>query len=173
MRSSMRLFGMISLVGLGYFLGSSPLFRTAQGQPPEVAISDDAVKKIIESHDALKKAVEQLQRDSRYMSVTKSVNPYSVLVGGIDAKEDLESGQGVDPETWAALCVATFELKKNHVKDEALADWVDTNLLGFDNDGHLTYRNKVVRIYSISRLRKLNSQRMVVLGEIKERKNSR
>jgi hypothetical protein len=64
-------------------------------------------------------------------------------------------------------------LKKNNLKDDQLADWVDTNLLGYDSNGHLTYRNKVVRIYSVSRLRKLNAQRMVVLGETKELKSRR
>ena len=161
------------LVALGYLLGSCDLFRVAQAQPDDASVSDEATKKIVEAHDALRKAMEQLKLESRYESVTKGVNAFSVLVGGINAREDLESGQGVDPETFAALNVAAFQLKKNNIKDELLADWVDTNLLGYDSNGHLTYRNKVVRIYSISRLRKLNAQRMVVLGETKENKQSR
>ena len=173
MRSSMQGAIAASLIGIGYLLGSAQIFQSAFAQSEDSAPSDDAVKKIAESHEALKRAVEQLQRESRYSAVTKSVNAFAVLAGGIDVKEELEAGNGVDPETWASLYVATDELKRNRVKDESLADWVDTNLLGFDNDGHLTYRNKVVRIYSVSKLRKVIAQRMVVLGESKEAKGSR
>jgi hypothetical protein len=170
MRNSMRVFSAGCLVALGYFCGSSQSIQLVQAQPAVASPSDDAIKKIIDAHDALKKAVDQLKLESRYESVTKGVNPYSVLVGGINAKEDLENGRGVDPETFATLNVAMYELKKNNVKDDLLADWVDTNLFGYDADGHLTYKNKVVRIYPISRLRKLNAQRLVVLGETKDLK---
>jgi hypothetical protein len=172
MRRSVRVLTAGCLVAIGYILGTCQLHRAAFAQPEETA-SDEATKKINDANDALKKAVEQLKLESRYESVTKGVNPYSVLVGGVNAKEDLESGHGVDPDTFAALNVAVYQLKKNNIKDESLADWVDTNLLGYDNNGHLTYRNKVVRIYSISRLRKLNAQRMVISGETKELKKTR
>ena len=173
MRITVRILSAGALVALGYVIGSCQLSPVALAQPDDASVSDDATKKIVEANDALKKAVDQLKLESRYESVTKGVNAYSVLVGGINAKEDLESGHGVDPETFAALNVAVYQLKKNNIKDEQLADWVDTNLLGYDNNGHLTYRNKVVRIYSISKLRKLNAQRMVVLGETKELKPAR
>ena len=172
MRSSVQIFTAGCLIAIGYVLGTCQVHRVAFAEP-EDSVSDESTKKISDANDALKKAVEQLKLESRYESVTKGVNPYSVLVGGINAKEDLEGGHGVDPDTFAALNVAVYQLKKNNVKDESLADWVDTNLLGYDNNGHLTYRNKVVRIYSISRLRKLNAQRMVILGETKEVKQSR
>lgn len=171
MRNITRVFTAICLVALGYFMGNSRMFQVAHAEPAEVAASEDAIKRIVEAHEALKKAVSQLKLESHYESVTKAVNPYAVLVGGINAKEDLEGGHGVDPETFAALNVAVYQLKKNNIKDEQLADWVDTNLLGYDSNGHVTYRNKVVRIYSISRLRQLNAQRMVVLGETKELKS--
>jgi len=173
MRISMQIVTASCFVAMGYLLGSSSLSPLVLAQSDEAAVSEDATKKIVEAHDALKKAVDQLKLESRYESVTKGVNAYSVLVGGVNAKEDLESGHGVDPETFAALNVAVYQLKKNNLKDDQLADWVDTNLLGYDSNGHLTYRNKVVRIYSVSRLRKLNAQRMVVLGETKELKSRR
>jgi len=162
-----------SLVALGYVLGSSQIFQAASAQNNDAAISEESSKRVIEANEALKKAVSQLTLDSRYNSATKAVNSYAVLAGGIDVKEDLESGQGVDPETWAALNVAISELKKNRVKDDSLADWVDTNLFGFDSNGHLTYRSKIVRIYSISKLKKLNAQRSLVLGETREQKSPR
>ena len=173
MRSSMRVLLAGSLVALGYLLGTSQVFRVAHAQTEEMPPTDDAIKKIVEAHDALKRAAAQLSLESRYTSATKAINPFSVLVGGINAKEDLEGGHGVDPNTFAALSVAIYDLKHNRVKDEMLSDWVDTSLFAYDNEGHLTYRNKAVRIYSISQLRKLNAQRMMVLGELKEQKPSR
>ena len=184
MRNSMRLFVAASLVTFGYFLGSTPVFRAAQAQSEEEMPSEDAIRKIGEAHSLLKAAAQQLITESRYTSVTKAVNPYSVFVGGINVKDDLESGHGVDPETFAALNVAAYDLKHNTLKEEkdrrdrkadkenedGLADWIDTNLLGYDNNGRLTYRNKVVRLYSISRMRKLNAQRLVVLSGMKDHK---
>jgi hypothetical protein len=162
-----------SLIALGYLIGSSQIFQAASAQNSDAAVSEESAKRVFEANEALKKAASQLILDSRYSSATKSVNSYAVLAGGIDVKEALESGQGVDPDTWAALNVAIYELKKSRVKDDSLSDWVDTNLFDFDNNGHLTYRNKIVRIYSISKLRKLNAQRSLVLGETKEQKSSR
>ena len=173
MKISVRVLTAGCLVALGYILGSCQPLPMAFAQPEDSSVSDEAAKKIVEAHDALKKAADQLKLESKYESVTKGVNSFSVLVGGINAKEDLESGHGVDPETFAALNVAVYQLKKNNIKDDQLADWVDTNLLGYDSNGHLTYKNKVVRIYSIARLRKLNAQRQVVLGETKEVKTQR
>ena len=170
MNRSIRVFTAGCLVAMGYVLGTCQVFSTALAQPDEASVSEDAAKRIVEANDALKKAVDQLKLESKYESVTKGVNAFSVLVGGINAKDDLENGHGVDPETFAALNVAAYQLKKNNIKDDQLADWVDTNLLGYDSNGRLTYRNKVVRIYSISRLRKLQAQRSVVLGEAKDSK---
>ncbi len=170
MRSSMRFILAGSLVAVGFLLGSAQVFRPLQAQPDASAPSDDAVKKIREAYGSLKGAAAQLTLESRYTSITKDVNAYSVLVGGINVKDDLESGHGVDPDTFAALNLAVYEMKKNNAKDDSLADWVDINLFGYDNGGHLTYRNKVVRIYSISRMRRLNAQRLVILEEGKELK---
>lgn len=78
----------------------------------------------------------------------------AVLAGGINAVDDLESGRGVDPETFAALYA-----------DEATED-VKLHL-GKDEDGRLTYKNKVVRIYPISRLKKMQAQRLIITGEAK------
>ena len=173
MRSSMRIILAGGLVAFGYLVGSAPMFGTAQAQPEVSAPSEDSIKKIGDANVALKAAALQLSTESRYASATKSVNSYAVLVGGINVKDDLENGHGVDPETFAALNVALYEIKKNNVNDDSLADWIDPNLFSYDSNGHLMYKNKVLRIYSISRLRKLNAQRMVVLGEVKDSKTSK
>lgn len=170
MKSSMRLMFACGLLAVGYFLGSSHVFQMAWGQSEESLPSDDAIKKVRDAYSAMKNAREQLKSESRYESVTKDLNPYAVLVGGLNVKEDLESGHGIDPESFAALNVAMFDIKKNNAKDETLADWVDAKLFSYDSNGRLMYRNKVVRVYSISRLRRLNAQRLVVLDEVKEKK---
>lgn len=167
MKSSMRIIVACGLVAVGYFLGSTRDFQAVQAQTEESMPSDEAIKKIRDAHVAIKAAVQQLKVESKYESVTKAVNPFSVLVGGINVKDDLESGHGVDPDTFAALSVAIYDIKKNNLKDDLLADWVDPNLFSYDNNGRLTFRDKVLRIYSISRLRKLNAQRQVVLEDSK------
>lgn len=160
-----RMFLGLALVGFGYVLGSQSHFNGLRAQDEAAGPSDDAKKKIAEANDALKKAVEQLKLENRYESATKGINSFAVMVGGLNAKEDLESGRGVDPETFAALYTAAYDLKKNNIKDETLADWIDINQLSYDSEDRLTYQNKVVRIYPVSRLRKLNAQRSVMIGE--------
>lgn len=178
MRNSMRFVLACGLVAFGYVLGSIHSDRLALANPEEELPSEDSIRKIADANNALKSAAQQLTIESRYSSVTKAINPYAVLVGGLNVKEDLEDGHGVDPETFAALNVAAYDLKKNPLKgeksdaadDNALADWVDPQLLAFDANGRLMYKNKVVKVYSISRLRKLNALRTLVLGGVKDRK---
>lgn len=97
MRSSMRFVLAGGLLAIGYFVGSSHRVDVAYAQPEEAPLSDDAIKKISEAHTALKSAAQQLALESRYSSVTKTVNPFSVLVGGIDVKEDLGAETGSIP----------------------------------------------------------------------------
>lgn len=159
------------LLAVGYLLGSLSQFPVVRAQEGAAGPSEDSAKKIVAVNDALKAAVDQLKLESRYEVATKGINSYAVMVGGLNVKEDLESGHGVDPETFAALYAAAFDLKKLSIKDDTLADWVDVNLLDYDAEGRLTYQNKVVRIYPVSRLKKLNAQRLVLIGEAKaERK---
>lgn len=179
MRNSMRLLVVCGLVGFGYFLGSCHVDRIVLADAEEELPSDDSVKKITDAHNALKTAAQQLTIESRYSSVTKAINPYSILVGGLNVKEDLAAGHGVDPETFAALNVAAYDLKKNPLKgeksdaadDNALADWIEVKLLTFDANGRLMYDGKLVKVYSISRLRKLNAQRTVILNGAKDRRS--
>lgn len=159
-----------ALIALGYLLGTCHPFAPARAQDGVTAPSDDATKKIVEANDKLKAAVDTLKNESRYESVTKGVNSYAVLVGGLNAKEDLEAGHGVDPETFAALYAAAYDLKKLNVRDDSLADWVEIAQLDYDGEGRLTYGGKVVRIYPVSRLKKLRAQRLVLIGESRPEK---
>lgn len=154
-----------ALVALGYVMGISGLLGPARAQEAESMPSEDSIKKIVEVNDKLKAAVESLKSESRYESVTKGVNSFAVLAGGLNAKEDLEAGRGVDPETFAALYTAAYDLKKLNVRDDSLADWVDISQLDYDAEGRLTYGGKIVRIYPVSRLKKIRAQRLVLIGE--------
>lgn len=158
------------LIALGYVLGNCSPFASVRAQEDGGVPSEDATKKIVDANDKLKAAVEALKTESRYEAVTKGINSYAVLAGGLNAKEDLEAGHGVDPETFAALYVAAFDLKKLNARDDSLADWVDISQLDYDNEGRLTYGGKIVRIYPVSRLKKLRAQRLVLLGEMKASK---
>ena len=73
-------------------------------------------------------------------------NSFLVSTGGGDAVADLESGRGVDPETFAALYadLATDEIAQHLAKD---------------GEGRLTYKGKLVRIYPIARLKELFTKR--------------
>lgn len=160
------------LLALGYLLGTCSPFAPVRAQDAGGVPSDDATKKIVEANDKLKSAVEALKLESRYEAATKGINPYAVLVGGLNVKDDLESGKGVDPETFAALYTAAYDLKKLNIKDDSLAEWVDIAQLDYDGEGRVTYGGKVVRIYPVSKLKKLRAQRLVLIGEARaEKKN--
>lgn len=154
-----------ALIALGYLLGTCSSFAPARAQDATSMPSEDATKKILDANEKLKAAVEALKLESRYESVTRGINSYSVLVGGLNAKEDLEAGHGVDPETFAALYTAAFDMKKLNIRDDSLADWVDLTQLDYDAEGRLTYGGKIVRIYPVSKLKKLRAQRLVLIGE--------
>ncbi len=157
MSTTARWFSAIGLVGLGFVLGRADM-NSGNGVRAQEAEttgpSEETTKKIQLANDALKAAVESLKNESLYVAATKPINVMAVLAGGINAVDDLESGRGVDPETFAALYA-----------DEATED-VKLHL-GKDEDGRLTYKNKVVRIYPISRLKKMQAQRLIITGEAK------
>jgi hypothetical protein len=124
-------------------------------QDPVAGPSEESQRKIQAANDALKVAMEGLKAESLYNPATQGMNVYGVLTGGIDAIDDLESGRGVDPETFAGL-----------YSDLALDD-VQQHL-SKDAEGRLTYKNKLVRIYPITRLKRQHAKRMVLTGEVQK-----
>lgn len=143
--------------GAGYLLGVMHARQPAQAAVAQEGgglPSEDAVKRILAVNDAIKQAAEALRLESRYEVATKSLNLYGILTGGINAKEDLESGRGVDPETFAGL----------YAGDGAPGV---VEHLRVDDDGRLTYKDKVVRLYPVSRLKKLHGQRQILTGEVR------
>lgn len=143
------------LLALGYFLGTldvlTPQQAGAQAEPAPSPLSDDSKTKIKDAHAALAAAMTALQTDQLYNPATKGVNAFAVTAGGVDAIADLESGRGVDPETFAGLYAG---------------DAVDevAQHLGRDEEGRLTYKNRVVRMYPISRLKRMLAERARLSG---------
>ena len=152
MRSVTRGLVVAGLFAVGYACGAAGLFtplplkaQTASGP------SLEAMEKIKAAHDSLTGAMVTLQGNQRYSSVMNGVNAFAVTVGGVDAAKDLEDGRGVDPETFAALYAG---LAADEIKDK----------LGRDEAGQLTYNGKVVRMYSVARLKALFSERDKIVG---------
>lgn len=147
-----------AVLGLGYLWGRNDANSAASWTKTVVAQDDnqpaeETQRKIQLANDALKTAMEALKAESLYTPATRGMNVFGVLTGGIDAIDDLESGRGVDPETFAGLYA-------DQANDEVLPH------LGKDEEGRLTYKNKLVRLYPISRLKRLQSKRMLMTGEI-------
>lgn len=113
--------------------------------------SAETTKKIVAANDAIRAAMEGLKQEQRYNPITKTVNPYAVLVGGLDSMADLESGRGVDPYTFAALYAG---------------DAIETVAaqLTKDAEGRVLYKNRLVRMYPVSRFKKLEGQRLQLSG---------
>lgn len=138
------------LLAAGYMLGAAGVGRQlVTAQDAEVAASDETANKIRAANRALKEAADALQGEGRYDSINGGVNAFLILSGGGNARVDLESGRGVDPETFAALHAG-----------QAAPEIQD--LLGTDDQGRLTYNNEVVRMYSKSRLQRVFAERMKI-----------
>ncbi|MDZ4685807.1 MAG: hypothetical protein SH850_12130 [Planctomycetaceae bacterium] len=159
MRWTIRLSLVLLVFGVGYGLGHLDTGRQSalRAQDAATGPTEETARKIQAANDALKAALEGLKNESLYNPATKGMNVYAVLSGGIDAIDDLESGRGVDPETFASLYsdMAVDEVAQHLAKDA---------------EGRLTYKNKLVRIYPISRLKKMQTQRLIFAGEIQQKR---
>lgn len=146
--TTLRMFSVaVLMVSIGYLFGLADVGANfVNAQQPADGISDDTASKIRVAHRSLVDAMESLKSDGRYESVTEGPNAFLILAGGGNARQDLDSGRGVDPETFAALYAgrAIPEIK---------------NLLGTDEQGRLTFNNEVIRIYSKSRLERILANR--------------
>jgi hypothetical protein len=146
MRGVARSLSGFGLVLFGYVLGSlqfdTPSMLKAQSEPLPNAIRE----RLRETDRVLSETMQVLADEKRYVPAIQGLNAFATSAGGVDAVADLESGQGVDPETFAGLYAG-----------QALAEVAEH--IGRDAEGHLTYKNKVVRIYSAMRLRELFTAR--------------
>ena len=137
------------LLGIGYWLGATREsgLRTASAQEADDALSQEQETRIQEAYRRLLDARDALQTAGRYEVITEGINSYLILSGGGNAREDLERGRGVDPETFAAL-YAGKALPEIQI------------LLERDEQGRITYNNEVVRMYSQARLEQMYARRL-------------
>lgn len=155
MSKCLRGLGLVGLVALGYLLGAAgvgaPNRAQAQGKPKVEGISDDTANKIKAAVEALAAAGQALQGESKHVPATTAINASAIIAGGVNALDDLESGRGVDPETFAALYagLAVDEIKAKLAKDD---------------EGRLTYDGKVVKLYPVSKLKIMYMERDRMLG---------
>ena len=144
---------LLAVFGLGVFFGQNDWIGSTEIQAQGVggAASDDVTREVTAAYTALQNAKSALAQEDRYTSATVPLNVSAIMSGGVDAIGDLESGRGVDPETFAALYAeqATDEIAAELEKDEL---------------GRLTYKGKVVRMYSVSRLKQMFQERLRFAG---------
>ncbi len=140
-------FGLGMLV-LGYCCGSGALpgSATVTAQDVDASLSEETATKVLAAHESLKAAMDALMQDGKYEGLSDTPNAFLVLSGGGNAMEDLQSGQGVDPETFAALYA-------RKVKPEVL------DALTTDEQGRLLHNDQLVRLYSRTRLEKMFAER--------------
>ncbi|MBT4866387.1 MAG: hypothetical protein HON53_14885 [Planctomycetaceae bacterium] len=150
----------VGILAVGYVLGACGAFDAAglqaQPQPPaDAGPSEETIDKIREADNAVNSAMLALKNDGRYSSVTQAPNAFAIMAGGLNALADLESGRGVDPITFAGLYAdqANGDIKEN---------------LTHDDEGRLLYKGKLVRMYSIGRLKQMYAVRAQILGEEEE-----
>ena len=150
-------FGLAMLL-MGYWAGSgtSPQLSALTAQDGDSGLSDETAVKVQAAHEALKSAMDALQQDGKYEGLSEGPNAYLILSGGGNAMEDLSSGLGVDPESFAALYA-------KQVKPEVL------DALTTDDQGRLLYNEQLVRLYSRTRLEKTFAERakLSLLGNAK------
>ena len=137
------------LLFIGYVLGAlqvgapSPL----RADPGTDAIQGTVRDKLRDADRMMSEAMQVLQDDKRYVPAIVGLNAFATSVGGVDAMADLESGQGVDPETFAGLYAgqATPEVAEH---------------LAHDAQGRVTYKSRTVRLYNPTRLKQLFAARV-------------
>lgn len=153
MRTICRTGAVLGLIAFGYVLGSLGVVgpSPASAQQSADPLTDQHKEKIKAAYDALSSAMVVLEQDQLYKPAIKGMNAFAVSTGGLDAVRDLETTQAVDPETFVGLYAgeATDEVAKE---------------LTFDDEGRLLYKNKVVRMYPISKLRQLFARRRQLAG---------
>ncbi len=148
MKFKTMVFG-LAMLGCGYWLGSGelPHISALVAQDDAAGLSQETSAKVQLAHEALKAAMDALQQDGKYEGLSETPNAYLILSGGGNAKEDLTSGQGVDPETFAALYARQV--------NQEIQDGITV-----DDQGRLLYNEQLIRLYSKSRLEKSFAERV-------------
>jgi hypothetical protein len=144
----------VGLLSVGYILGASGAFSPSLSNAQEAAadaVSKETLEKVRTANDAVAGAMAALEQEKGYVPAIVGINSFATTAGGLNAVQDLETGRGVDPETFAGL-----------YSGHAVAEVAEH--LGKDDEGRVTYKSKVVRMYPISRLKELFDQRAKQIG---------
>jgi hypothetical protein len=126
------------------------MFHQEFGKQPELTpgpLSKDLLGKMELLYGALREAQGAMEIEKMYIPAVKGLNPFAVSVGGVNAIADLERDLGVDPVTFVGLYAGQAV---EGVQDK----------LGKDEFGRLTYKNRLIRLYPISRLKALEAERL-------------
>jgi hypothetical protein len=147
MRNFGRIVAILGLIGIGYVLGSvhGLADRFLLAQDKGTLVSAETTEKIKVARDAADASMTALIKENAYVPAIEGLNAFAATTagtGGINAIEDLKSGRGVDPETFAGLYAG---LAVNDVASK----------LTRDTEGRLLYEDKLVRMYPISRMKQL------------------
>ena len=136
---------------LGYIAGVSGLGTASPAAAQESGAATKPNIKLGAAITALSEAADGLKADGNYETITQGVNSFLVLSGGGNAKADLESGQGVDPETYGALYAGLVipELAEQITKDD---------------NGKLLFNGQVIHMYSKSKLQRVYANRLKLAG---------
>jgi len=175
MRRYVALCGSAGLFLAGLLLGSQgwigPSLLQAEASPPPAAksektepvptggISPETREKIKAAYIALRIAADALEKEGFYRSASNEVNVFGVLSGGVDALQDLRSGNGVDPETFAAIYAQTIS-----------EDF--RGLLEKDSTNRYTFEGKLVQLYPVSELRRRFIIRAQLTGQVPDRETT-
>lgn len=141
-----------AVLAIGYIAGTSgfSVNTNAEAQDKDKSLGKPSVK-LTTAVMALSEAADSLKTDGQYEAITQGTNAFLVLCGGGNARADLESGAGVDPETYGALYagLAIPEMQDQVKKDD---------------NGRLTFNGQVIQMYSKSKLQKAYATRMKLAG---------
>ncbi len=144
-----RLISSLTILALGYGLGvffhPQPTALHAQAVS-QTGYERETITNLQLLHQKLGEIATALEGEGKYTSVVDGANSFAIAYGGVDAIKDLEENRGVDPETFAALYAG-----------RASPDVFPH--LATDSKGRLTYKDKVVKLYSRERLKKLYTRR--------------
>lgn len=146
----------VLLIGAGYLCGTAQLLVRTAGAQPDVEISESTADKVRAANEAVRTAMQALESEGAYTGITLAPTSYLVLSGGGNAQADLDSGNGVDPETFAAL-YAAMQIPG----EDGLIDPVIKEALAIDAEGRVTYNDEVVKLYSRETLRNRFATRML------------
>lgn len=135
------LFGVV-VFGTGFVDVAGRGLSQAHAQTELPQVSEATATKIRQAQDALDEMQAALEAQNLYNPAFDGVNPLAIMIGGMDAIAELEGDQGVDPFTFIALY-------SNLATDEV------SPKLSWDTNGYRTYDDKVIRLYSLDRLKTL------------------